>query len=78
MQQADCDLWLDSGLQEVLDSMKYMGEHLESLLAPNHSLGQFDSDGWRKSGIDMLVHTEGHCVFLLQQTRVNRGCSYLK
>jgi len=43
--------------------MKYREEHLVSLLAPNHSLGQFDSDGWIEPGIDMLV---GCGVFLIE------------
>lgn len=29
---------------EVLDSMKYKGEHLESPLTPNHSFSHFDSE----------------------------------
>lgn len=45
MQHAACDLWLDSCPTEVLDSMKYKGEHLESRLARNHNRSQFDSDG---------------------------------
>lgn len=63
---------------EVLDSMKYKGEHLESLLTPNLSSGQFDSDGWCKAGADMQACTEGRCVLLTKHTRVSQSCSYFK
>lgn len=50
------DLWPDSGPAEVLDSMKYKGEHLEILLTLNRSVGLIRADTRHPPGPACRAH----------------------